>query len=123
MAKFRHHLFVCENVRPADHPRGCCSAKGSVELRQAFKDEIDRRKLKGIVRANAAGCLDQCAYGPTVVVYPEQIWYGGVKIEDVPRILDALEKGEAVESLRLPDEHLTGRWGSPFHGGNVGSGH
>jgi hypothetical protein len=39
--------------------------------------------LKGRVRANAAGCLDQCEHGPTVVIYPEAVWYGGVAPEDV----------------------------------------
>ena len=41
-----------------------------------------------MVRANAAGCLDQCARGVTVVVYPEQCWYGGVKVEDVRQIVE-----------------------------------
>ena len=35
-----------------------------------------------------AGCLDQCERGPTVVIYPQGIWYGGVQPDDVPRILD-----------------------------------
>jgi (2Fe-2S) ferredoxin len=122
MARFRQHLFVCENERPADHPRGCCAAKGAGALRQALKDECDRRGWKGVVRVNKAGCLDQCAYGPTVVVYPEGVWYGGVRVEDVPRIADALAKGEVLESLRIPDAHLTGRDAGPFHAGNVGGG-
>jgi (2Fe-2S) ferredoxin len=41
------------------------------------------------MRANAAGCLDQCERGVTVVVYPEQVWYGGVKPEDVPEIVES----------------------------------
>jgi (2Fe-2S) ferredoxin len=122
MARFRQHVFVCENERPPDNPKGCCAAKGSVAIRQALKNECDRRGLKGIVRVNKAGCLDQCAYGVTVVVYPEGIWYGGVKMEDVPAIAESLEKGTVVEGLRLPDEHLTGRFGGPFHSGNTPGG-
>jgi (2Fe-2S) ferredoxin len=126
MAKFRHHIFVCENSRPADDPRGCCAAKGSVEIREALKKECNRRGWKGIVRVNKAGCLDQCHLGPTVVIYPDQIWYGGVKLEDVPKIVDALERGEALASLRVPDEHLTGRaepGGAPApHAGSTPSG-
>ena len=81
--RFRHHVFVCENRRPDDDPRGCCAAKGSEEIRDAFKAEIHRRGLKGQIRANGAGCLDNCAQGPTVVVYPEGVWYTGVTPDDV----------------------------------------
>lgn len=107
MGKFRVHLFVCENERPAGHPRGCCASKGAEAVRLAMKEEISRRGLKGEVRANSAGCLNQCALGVTVVVYPEQVWYGHVKVEDVPEIFDRhVMKGEVVERLRIPDEVL-----------------
>ena len=113
MAKFLHHLFVCENERPPGHPKGCCAAKGSKAIRQRMKDEIDARGWRGIVRANAAGCLDQCARGVTVVVYPDNVWYGGVTLGDVPAILDALARGEVVERLRMPEGVITGRAAPP----------
>jgi hypothetical protein len=75
MSKFAHHIFVCINERPKGDPRGCCSALGSVGLHAFFKKEVERLGLKGIVRANKAGCLDQCEYGPSVVIYPEGVWY------------------------------------------------
>ena len=112
MASFEHHIFVCENRRPPGSPRGCCAEKGSEEIRKLFKKECAKRGLKGRVRANMAGCLDQCANGVTVVVYPEQIWYGKVTVADVPEILDALAAGRVVERLRIPDEKLTGRAGA-----------
>lgn len=100
--RFRHHLFVCENRRDPSDPRGCCAARGGEAVREAFKAELDRRGLKGRVRANAAGCLDACAHGPTVVVYPEGVWYGGVTPADVPEIVERhLLNGEPVERLRL----------------------
>ena len=99
VSRFRHHVFVCENVRSADDPRGCCAARGSVAIREALKAELKRRGLAGEIRANAAGCLDACADGPSVVVYPEGTWYGHVRLEDVPEIVDCLEKGGRVERL------------------------
>lgn len=109
MARFEHHLFVCENVRPPEAPRGCCAAKGAAAVRARLKERIEARGMKGRVRANSAGCLDQCAHGVTLVVYPEQTWYGAVTPADVDEILDALEQGRVVERLRIPDERLTGR--------------
>ncbi|HET8538244.1 MAG TPA: (2Fe-2S) ferredoxin domain-containing protein [Anaeromyxobacter sp.] len=100
--RFRYHVFICENLRDASDPRGSCGAKGSAAVRDAFKAELHRRGLKGIVRANSSGCLDGCAFGPTVVVYPEGVWYGGVRPEDVPEIVEShLVNGVPVERLRL----------------------
>lgn len=80
------HLFVCTNRRPDESPKGSCAAKGSEELRLAFKKELDRQGVKG-VRANSAGCLDACERGCAAVVYPEGVWYGELKAEDVPEIV------------------------------------
>jgi (2Fe-2S) ferredoxin len=103
--RFRHHVFVCENVRPEGDPRGCCSARGSPAIRAALKAELKRRGLAGAIRANAAGCLDACADGPSIVVYPEGIWYGHVRVEDVPEIVDSLVAGGRVERLLNPRFH------------------
>ena len=109
MAAFEHHIFVCENRRSPGSSRGCCAEKGSEEIRKLFKKECAKRGLKGRVRANMAGCLDQCELGVTVVIYPEAVWYGGVKADDVQEIMDRhIGKGEIVERLRIP-EHLLNR--------------
>jgi len=43
--------------------------------------------------------------GPTIVVYPDGVWYKNVTEADVPVILDEhIVKGKPVERLRLPDE-------------------
>jgi len=102
--RFLHHVFVCENRRPAGHPRGCCADRRGGELRDALKAEVKRRGLQDRVRVNSAGCLDACEHGATVVVYPEGIWYGGVAEADVPEIVERhLAGGVPVERLRLRD--------------------
>jgi (2Fe-2S) ferredoxin len=99
---FVRHIFVCENQRPAGHPKGCCADKGSAQLRQALKAAIGEAGLSGLVRANSAGCLDACEYGASVVVYPEATWYGGVTVNDVPEIVQShLKEGRPVERLRI----------------------
>jgi (2Fe-2S) ferredoxin len=100
--RLERHVFICTNQREPGDPKGCCAEKGSEAVRDAFKKLVHERGLKGRVRANAAGCLDQCARGVTVVVYPEQIWYGGVKLSDVAEIVDEhLVRGVPVERLRM----------------------
>ena len=110
MAKYRRHLFICINERAPDDPRGCCAAKGSSEIAEALKKRVHECGLKRIVRVNKAGCLDQCARGVTVVVYPEAVWYGGVTLGDVDELVEQhLSRGRPVERLVIPDQELTGK--------------
>ena len=107
MPKFTHHIFICCNQREPGNSRGCCDPLGNEALRDLFKAEVKRRGLTPQVRANSSGCLDQCEFGPTVVIYPQAIWYGGVKPEDVPRIIEeTVVGGRVIEELLIADEHL-----------------
>ena len=100
---YQRHIFVCTNVRPEGHPKGCCSLKGSEEVRERFKVELAKRGLRGQVRANAAGCLDACEHGISVVVYPDAVWYARVTPADVPEIIEEhIIGGRPVERLRMP---------------------
>jgi (2Fe-2S) ferredoxin len=103
MSGFKHHIFVCVNQRPKGDPRGCCADNGSERLQAFFKKEVERLGLKGTVRANKAGCLDHCEYGPSVVVYPEGVWYWVGSEADVTEIMERhVVKGEIVERLLMP---------------------
>lgn len=100
---FRCHVFCCINQRPADHPEGSCARRGSVRLRNYMKARAKELGLAD-VRINAAQCLDRCADGPTMVIYPEGIWYRYDTREDVDEILERhVIGGQVVERLRLPD--------------------
>jgi (2Fe-2S) ferredoxin len=102
MPKLKRHIFICTNVRPADNPKGSCSAKGSELIRDKIAGELAKRGLNKMMRANKAGCLDCCECGPVVVVYPEQVWYGGVTPEDVEEIVEKhLVGGQVVERLLI----------------------
>lgn len=109
MPSFERHVFVCVNERPPDSPKGSCKARGGVEVRDRLKKELAARGLNHVVRANNAGCLDQCEAGVAIVVYPEQVWYGHVTPADVPEIIAShILNGIPVARLVIPDEHLTG---------------
>ena len=56
----------------------------------------------GEVRINNAGCLDRCELGPTVVIYPEGVWYSCTTKEDIDEVLQThLVQGGRVERLML----------------------
>lgn len=99
---------MCTNERAADNPKGCCKSKGGNDVRDRLKSELASRGLQKMIRANNAGCLDQCEHGVTVVVYPEQVWYGPVTPDDIPEIVEKhLVGGQVVERLMIPGQpHL-----------------
>jgi (2Fe-2S) ferredoxin len=94
-------VFICTNRRPEGAPKPSCAARGSEEVRTAFKRELAARGLVDVVRATSSGCLDACEQGVSVVIYPDDVWYGGVRVEDVPEIVEShVIGGRPVERLR-----------------------
>ena len=92
---FRKHVLVCTFDRP-----GHCGTFGGLELLEVFRQEVDRRQLAKEILVTRTGCTGHHALGPTVIVYPEGIWYGQVKPEDVPAIIqEHLIDGRPVERL------------------------
>ncbi len=104
-AYFRLHVFCCTNVRAPGHTRGCCSEKGSVALRDYMKSRAKQLGLRD-VRINISGCLDRCELGPTMVIYPDGVWYRYTSREDIDEILEThVRDGGRVARLMLrPDD-------------------
>jgi (2Fe-2S) ferredoxin len=82
--------------------------RGAADLFNAFQEGLGAHpELWGKVQVTTSGCLGPCFDGPTVVVYPEGVWYAGVKVEDVPEIVQShMVGGKPVERLlyRWPDD-------------------
>ena len=105
LKRFDKHIFVCENKRPDGHPHGCCADKESIAIRELFKKRLKDLGISSSVRANAAGCLDACKHGVTVVVYPEQVWYGAVTENDVEEIIQKhIVNNQPVSRLMIKDK-------------------
>lgn len=101
MAGFRRHVFVCLNERDPSDPRGCCMQRGSEEVFEALKKGAKKAGLED-VRVNRAGCLDHCESGPTVVVYPEAVWYHVPTVEDAQEIVQRhIIEGKVVDRLLI----------------------
>lgn len=98
--KYKKHVFICTNQKDAG--KKCCGAEHGMALVDAMKGELIKRNLQVEIRAQRAGCLDVCAKGPAMVVYPEGIFYGNVQLEDIAEIVEShLVNNKVVERLNL----------------------
>jgi (2Fe-2S) ferredoxin len=98
---YLRHVFCCTNQRDTGHVRGCCQDKGSGALRNYMKARAKEMKLRR-VRINASGCLDRCELGPTLVIYPEGVWYSYQTEADLDEILEVhVRDGGRVDRLML----------------------
>jgi (2Fe-2S) ferredoxin len=105
MSYYKHHAFFCLNQRKAGEE--CCADHNAQAAFDHCKARVKQAGLAGPggVRVNKAGCLDRCAGGPVIVIYPEETWYTYVDQHDLDEIVDShLVKGQVVERLRLPPD-------------------
>ncbi|HTE82619.1 MAG TPA: (2Fe-2S) ferredoxin domain-containing protein [Reyranella sp.] len=95
------HVFCCTNRRADGHPRGSCAERGGEALRDYMKSKAKALGLNN-VRINSSGCLDRCELGPTMVIYPEGVWYSVSTREEIDEVLEKhLVEGGRVERLML----------------------
>ncbi len=102
MSYYRYHVFFCVNQR--EDGSACCANHDSQAMRDYVKEKVKSLGLNADarVRVNTAGCLDRCAEGPVIVVYPEGTWYTYVDKDDVDEIIDQhLVHGRIVERLKI----------------------
>lgn len=108
MLKPRIHLFVCVNERRPGDPLPCCAHRGGWEVYSALRNEVARAGLTREVWVTRTGCMVHCTTGPTVVVYPDDLWYGQVTPADAAELVRSLIKGLPVERLLLPARQAGG---------------
>ena len=98
--KFKKHVFICTNQK--DAPKKSCGDERGMALVDAFKSSMKKKGLLTDMRAQKTGCLDFCAFGPTMVVYPEGVFYGNVQLSDVEEIIEShLVNDVVVERLLI----------------------
>jgi NADH:ubiquinone oxidoreductase subunit F (NADH-binding)/(2Fe-2S) ferredoxin/Pyruvate/2-oxoacid:ferredoxin oxidoreductase delta subunit len=97
-----------------------CRAYGAVEIRDAFRREIDRLGLQEKVEIMETGCHGFCARAPVIVIDPQGVFYQQLTPDDVPEIVsETLVNGNIVERLVFADtktgEHIPLADDVPFY--------
>jgi NADH-quinone oxidoreductase subunit F len=81
-----------------------CVATGADDVIDAFNKEIEKQGLTTTVDTKGTGCPGFCERGPVVVIYPEEICYLQVKVDDVPEIVEqTIKEGKVIERLLYED--------------------
>lgn len=93
---FEKHILICTNERAEDSPRGSCARCGGPEIRIKLAELLKQHGLKGRMRSSKTGCLDACELGAVVVIYPQDLWYVGVTVNDVEEIFNTSVLGDGV---------------------------
>ncbi|MFH0900379.1 MAG: hydrogenase, partial [Pseudomonadota bacterium] len=85
-------------------PAGTCGqASGANDLIRIAKREILKKYLTDGIRLRITGCHGFCEMEPSILVQPDGVFYPKVKMEDVPRIIQAVIDREILEDLLLVD--------------------
>jgi (2Fe-2S) ferredoxin len=99
MSCFKKHMFICANQPLAYQPS--CNPRGGNGLFSFVKKRARELGVTAVgVRVSKAGCLGRCDRGPTLVIYPDAVWYTFVDEEDLEEIIQRHRlRDERVEHL------------------------
>ena len=98
---YKKHAFFCTNKKADGSGCGHLSNESSFGIAKMHLQATDMWG-EGKVRVSKSGCLGRCDEGPVCVVYPDNVWYGNVTVDDVETIMEEhIEGGNVVSSLEI----------------------
>ena len=74
------HVLVCGNID--------CAGRGSMALVESLRRSLKDAGRERDVRVTITSCMGRCGEGPTVAVYPDGIWYRGVRESDAAELVN-----------------------------------
>lgn len=102
MTFYQKHVFFCINQR--ENGKKCCQDAGASYFRDYAKAQLQAIGLHGPgkIRVSQSGCLGRCADGPTIVIYPDGVWYTYKTEADIDEIIEQhLVQGKVVTRLLM----------------------
>lgn len=79
MENLRHHILMCQG--------SSCSEHDSRDVFEAMRKSVKKEGLDERVRITGTGCMLRCSQSPTVVVYPEGVWYQNMTPDAAKRLV------------------------------------
>ncbi|MBI4690369.1 MAG: NADH-quinone oxidoreductase subunit NuoF [Nitrospirae bacterium] len=96
MEKFRANLMLCAGTG--------CVASGTKKVKDALIEEIKKRGLEEELKVVLTGCNGYCAEGPVMSVYPDEIFYQRLTVEEIPKLVEEhFLKGRPYQKLMFTE--------------------
>jgi NADH:ubiquinone oxidoreductase subunit F (NADH-binding)/(2Fe-2S) ferredoxin len=96
MEKFRANLMLCAGTG--------CVASGTMKVKEALQQELKKKGLDEEIKIVLTGCNGYCAEGPVMSVYPEEIFYQKLTVEEIPKLVEEhFLKGRPYEKLMFKE--------------------
>jgi (2Fe-2S) ferredoxin len=73
------HVLVCGNA--------ACADRGSIALHEELRRSDKQAGRRDTIRVTRTSCMGRCGEGPTVVVYPDGVWYRGLGAGDAEALV------------------------------------
>ncbi len=81
-----------------------CVASGTPKVKTALEEELKKRGLADEIKLVLTGCNGFCAEGPVMLVYPEEIFYQRLTVEEIPKLVEEhFLKGRPYEKLMFKE--------------------
>jgi len=81
-----------------------CVASGTAKVKDALQKELEKRGLEKEIKIVLTGCNGYCAEGPVMAVYPDEIFYQKLTVEDVPMLVEEhFLKGRPYQKLMFKE--------------------
>ncbi|MEJ2695234.1 MAG: NADH-quinone oxidoreductase subunit NuoF [Candidatus Sulfobium sp.] len=92
MEKFRANLMLCAGTG--------CVASGTMKVKDALQEELKKKGLADEIKIVLTGCNGYCAEGPVMSVYPDEVFYQKLTVEEIPKLVEEhFLKGRPYEKL------------------------
>ncbi len=106
MPKPTRHIFVCRNFRDPATGKNSCEARGAEKVFEEFKRLRAEAGIVNETKLTKVKCFGKCDHGPNAVVYPDNIWYCGLKPEDVREIVEKHLLNDRPVARKFLDDDL-----------------
>ncbi len=71
-----------------------CSKRDGDKVLKAMKQQVEAQGLGDKLKVKCEGCLGLCSTGPTVIVTPAGVQYGGVSPDDCAELVRVTAAGD-----------------------------
>lgn len=92
MSQLKKHLFICTKCTYKKADGSDSDPEEGASLRRSLKNRIRSSDHSARVQVTSSGCLGQCDFGISAVLYPEGQWLTGLRFENEDEIFQSLTK-------------------------------